>query len=222
MRLTCPNCGVEYEVPEGLVPPDGKHVQCTNCHTRWFVRAAARPMPSEDQIIGRVEALSPRPRPVAVPSGMCTSLASESEPAPKPAAEVEDIAEDAPVGAPPNIAPTVAANLERDAPSAADAPPELGREAPVEPSLRGAARLELGARPPVPAPPLPVRDRFRRGFLLALIAAALAMGAYVWRDELSARLPPAAPALEGYGAAVDDAREWMDRRLAGLRGDPAP
>ena len=50
MRLTCPNCGAEYEVPEGMVPAAGRHVQCTSCHTRWFVRGAARDAASEDQI----------------------------------------------------------------------------------------------------------------------------------------------------------------------------
>lgn len=55
MRLTCPNCGVEYEVPEGLIPTAGKHVQCSACHTRWFVRAAAREELSEDQILRKLE-----------------------------------------------------------------------------------------------------------------------------------------------------------------------
>ena len=41
MRLTCPNCGAEYEVPAGMIPPGGKHVQCSNCHTRWFMRSGS-------------------------------------------------------------------------------------------------------------------------------------------------------------------------------------
>ena len=45
MRLTCPNCGAEYEVPDGMVPAGGRHVQCTACHTRWFVRGAAARRP---------------------------------------------------------------------------------------------------------------------------------------------------------------------------------
>ena len=43
MRLTCPNCGAEYEASDGMVPPAGRHVQCTACHTRWFVRGRPGP-----------------------------------------------------------------------------------------------------------------------------------------------------------------------------------
>ena len=66
MRLTCPNCGAEYDIPEGMLPPAGRHAQCSACHTRWFVRGPAREAVSEDQILSRLE--SWRPRPVAVPA----------------------------------------------------------------------------------------------------------------------------------------------------------
>ncbi|MER2507411.1 MAG: zinc-ribbon domain-containing protein, partial [Amaricoccus sp.] len=65
MRLTCPNCGAEYEVPEGQIPAGGKHVQCTACHTRWFARAAQAAL-SEDQILARLETRGARPRPTLV------------------------------------------------------------------------------------------------------------------------------------------------------------
>jgi predicted Zn finger-like uncharacterized protein len=60
MRLACPNCGAEYEVPEGLVPEGGKHVQCTDCDTRWFVRGGRDAVVSEDQLIERLENWRPR------------------------------------------------------------------------------------------------------------------------------------------------------------------
>lgn len=46
MRLTCPNCGAQYEVPDDVIPDDGRDVQCSNCGTTWFQThpsAAARP-----------------------------------------------------------------------------------------------------------------------------------------------------------------------------------
>jgi len=67
MRLKCPSCGAEYEVAAHMVPQDGRHVQCSACHTRWFVSPAQEPQPSEDRIIERLEAWSSRPRPVPVP-----------------------------------------------------------------------------------------------------------------------------------------------------------
>lgn len=36
MRLICPNCGAQYEVPEEVMPAEGRDVQCSNCGQTWF------------------------------------------------------------------------------------------------------------------------------------------------------------------------------------------
>jgi predicted Zn finger-like uncharacterized protein len=36
MRLTCPNCGAQYEVPDDVIPASGRDVQCSNCGNTWF------------------------------------------------------------------------------------------------------------------------------------------------------------------------------------------
>lgn len=36
MRLTCPNCGAQYEVPSEVIPTNGRDVQCSNCGNTWF------------------------------------------------------------------------------------------------------------------------------------------------------------------------------------------
>lgn len=36
MRLICPNCDAQYEVPLEVMPPDGRDVQCSNCGQTWF------------------------------------------------------------------------------------------------------------------------------------------------------------------------------------------
>ncbi|WP_306114716.1 MULTISPECIES: zinc-ribbon domain-containing protein [unclassified Roseovarius] len=36
MRLTCPNCGAQYEVPDEVIPETGRDVQCSNCGDTWF------------------------------------------------------------------------------------------------------------------------------------------------------------------------------------------
>jgi len=36
MRLTCPNCGAQYEVPDDVIPATGRDVQCSNCGDTWF------------------------------------------------------------------------------------------------------------------------------------------------------------------------------------------
>jgi predicted Zn finger-like uncharacterized protein len=36
MRLICPNCDAQYEVPDEVVPTAGRDVQCSNCGQTWF------------------------------------------------------------------------------------------------------------------------------------------------------------------------------------------
>ncbi|SEQ10875.1 zinc-ribbon domain-containing protein [Thalassovita taeanensis] len=36
MRLICPNCGAQYEVPDGVIPQAGRDVQCSSCGNTWF------------------------------------------------------------------------------------------------------------------------------------------------------------------------------------------
>lgn len=36
MRLICPNCGAQYEVPDDVIPDAGRDVQCSNCGDTWF------------------------------------------------------------------------------------------------------------------------------------------------------------------------------------------
>jgi predicted Zn finger-like uncharacterized protein len=36
MRLICPNCTAQYEVPADVIPQAGRDVQCSNCSHTWF------------------------------------------------------------------------------------------------------------------------------------------------------------------------------------------
>lgn len=41
MRLTCPNCAAQYEVPEDVIPAEGRDVQCSSCGQTWFQASAS-------------------------------------------------------------------------------------------------------------------------------------------------------------------------------------
>jgi predicted Zn finger-like uncharacterized protein len=43
MRITCPNCGAQYEVDDALIPAAGRDVQCSNCGKGWFQPGHAEP-----------------------------------------------------------------------------------------------------------------------------------------------------------------------------------
>ncbi len=48
MRLTCPNCGAQYEVPDDVIPEEGRDVQCSNCGDTWFQQAAGFGQATDD------------------------------------------------------------------------------------------------------------------------------------------------------------------------------
>ncbi|MGR3503028.1 zinc-ribbon domain-containing protein [Pseudaestuariivita sp.] len=65
MRLVCPNCGAQYEVPDGVIPKTGRDVQCSNCSNTWF-----EPHPSMKAQAGEDEdhvSASPPPAPQPQP-----------------------------------------------------------------------------------------------------------------------------------------------------------
>ena len=71
MRLTCPNCDAQYEVPDNVVPVEGRDVQCSNCGQTWFQHHADhQPEPA----VQDVEPPQPAPEPDPAP---------EPEPAPR-------------------------------------------------------------------------------------------------------------------------------------------
>lgn len=84
MRLICPNCGAQYEVPDEVIPLDGRDVQCSNCGDTWFqshpvqVQALDDDLETEtadDAAEEQEQASEPEHQPEAQP---------EEEPQPKP------------------------------------------------------------------------------------------------------------------------------------------
>lgn len=174
MRLTCPKCGAEYEVPEGLVPEGGKHVQCTDCDTRWFVRGGRNAVVSEDQLIERLE--NWRPRLVAGAASVAPTEAETAEAAAPPAP--------APVPSQERTAPDPGEDAGRVAGAAElidEDPPEdfVWEEArgPVAPPEPAAEAPEAPNPPPPPAAP----------------AAAPMFRPVIPRETVAARERPADP-----------------------------
>lgn len=215
MRLTCPTCGAEYEAFDGMIPAAGRHVQCTACHTRWFVHAPQRQKVSEEQILTRLEA---RPRPVLVPV---------ADPRARAASEdnfdlLSDEQEPAAPVSPRPAAPALRAEPGKPA-SMPAAAPGVGQPSPLADRLRPAApRLDLAEAGTVPtlAPP-PPRSRFLRGMLIVLVPALVAFGAYRYHGEIASRFPEAEPALDGYTGFVDDLRDEVQGQIDAFRGEPA-
>ncbi|MCC1491966.1 zinc-ribbon domain-containing protein [Cognatishimia sp. F0-27] len=50
MRLTCPECGAQYEVPKDVIPEGGRDVQCSNCAHTWFQSHPDDPAPDAEAL----------------------------------------------------------------------------------------------------------------------------------------------------------------------------
>jgi predicted Zn finger-like uncharacterized protein len=88
MRITCPNCGAQYEVDDALIPEAGRDVQCSNCGKGWF------------------QPKHPEP-PMAAEGPETTAEVAEAETAeaaPLPEEELERLEEIAAPGAPEPVA----------------------------------------------------------------------------------------------------------------------
>ncbi|MEM9523218.1 MAG: zinc-ribbon domain-containing protein [Pseudomonadota bacterium] len=74
MRLICPNCDAQYEVGEGIIPDEGRDVQCSNCGHTWFHLPSGR-----DPIATGAAAVRPR-----------TAKRVSAHPAPEPIEDEEE------------------------------------------------------------------------------------------------------------------------------------
>ena len=64
MRLICPNCGAQYEVPTEVIPNEGRDVQCSACSNTWFQAHPDHDTALADEIdTPSVEPVAPPPPP---------------------------------------------------------------------------------------------------------------------------------------------------------------
>jgi predicted Zn finger-like uncharacterized protein len=85
MRLICPNCGAQYDVPVDVIPATGRDVQCSNCAHTWFQRH-----PDQDAELAE-ELGQPLPDPEWDPEDEVPTAppVPERAPEPEPASEAE-------------------------------------------------------------------------------------------------------------------------------------
>ena len=141
MRLTCPNCSAQYEVPDEVIPEEGRDVQCSNCEKTWF-----QPKHPED-------AASQLAEPV-VEDAQAEEIEVQPVPEPEPKAETDPTPEPEPPapqpGASGNIDPAVANILKEEAAREAElraqegggleTQPDLALDSPPEPEPERAVK----------------------------------------------------------------------------------
>ena len=143
MRLTCPNCGAQYQVPDDVIPPEGRDVQCSNCGNTWFQASPDTPdiLPETEDALARDPADTdfappPDPEPEAEP---------EPEPETAPTEDDEAAAAEADTPAPEEPAETPPEPVRQELDSAISE--ILRQEAEREAELRAAESTGLESQP---------------------------------------------------------------------------
>ncbi|WP_299968241.1 zinc-ribbon domain-containing protein [uncultured Roseobacter sp.] len=114
MRLICPNCDAQYEVPDNVMPPNGRDVQCSNCGHTWFQN---HPDAEEADLVAET----------AAPEG-------DAEQDPGPTASTDD--------APPDPVPDEAPSDEDTPPEEDTEAPSMPTRRPLDPAVADVLREE--------------------------------------------------------------------------------
>ncbi|QDI76759.1 MULTISPECIES: zinc-ribbon domain-containing protein [Leisingera] len=145
MRLTCPNCAAEYEVPEDVIPAEGRDVQCSDCGQTWFQAAAAETAaaPLAEDAAAPAEAAE-EPEQHAAVSALQQAAEEAAENAAEPASErsgIEDEAADFFAGSRADTPDGFAQDAAEDTPPQ-QAEPQPQRARALDPALSGILREE--------------------------------------------------------------------------------
>lgn len=258
MRLVCPNCDAQYDVPDDIIPDGGRDVECSNCGHTWFeagpqsnlgattvMRPSIRHNDEMDETVDDTDANLETPLPkIAAQEGEETEGTLPQRPKLDPnvadilreEAEYEnrlreqetlEYQEEFPLDEP---AETGAGN---DRQSYNDLGFEDIDEAPqnrtnetrkdVFPDIEeinSTLRSEKSNKTPQPEKTPRVQKKrnragFRIGFSFVLIFALIALGFYVYADDLKTQFPNGKATIDTYVAWVDQQRQFIQTNVEG-------
>ncbi len=236
MRLTCPNCSAQYEVPDEVIPEDGREVQCSNCEETWFQdkhpaasdaepeALAEKPSVELENVKARdaleFEAAETEPEPTeeeavgnvdpAVSSILREEAAREAELREREGSSLEsqpDLALD----------PPEEAKVKPKRPAATETATDAGQkdELPDVEAINSGLRSELTSDEAEAAAPARKSGGFLRGFALIVIIGVILFLIYGNANQISEAVPQADPVLKSYVSLVDQARLWLEAQTGG-------
>ena len=232
MKLICPKCQAQYEIPDVAIPDTGRDVQCANCNETWFQAHPDAKAPSgPSAAAAEVKPSDVKPsdvKPAVPPAPIAAQVTEPAAPRRELSPAVSDILRQE-------------AAREKDARSAKAKLPEAGAKPSLADTRPGRERLpeipdidvsnpRLKPRPaPVTAadvvfdvdtdPPEVVRKTgFKRGFSLILLLIGMALMLYVFAPELAQKFPNLREPLTLYVNAINSGRLWLNDLVSGLSG----
>ena len=217
MRLTCPNCSAQYEVPDEVIPDEGRDVQCSNCEETWF-QAKSLPAPPDPQ---PVQDTKPEPEPAQPPDEKPSGAIDPS---------IANILKEE-ANREADLRAQEGNNLETQTDLALEVPPEsdpgqaikdltttetaLGSgqmdDLPDVDAINSSLRGDMAESEPDTISAKPRRSGgFLSGFGLIIMIGLILIGIYGFSPQISDAVPQAAPVLDGYVTAIDQARLWLE------------
>lgn len=178
MILTCPNCGTQYVVKDGAIPPQGRQVRCASCKHSWHQDPEVEqepepeaPAEAEPESVAEATLIEPRTGPEAEERAY-EEAAFEAE----AGAAAEPVPEDVSEGLPQEVplrGPALPA--EEETPVAAAIPQQDWRE-PPQPEVQDDDFGPFPAREDEGQP----RRRGRLSGLLLVVVVVAAVAAAFW------------------------------------------
>lgn len=235
MRLTCPNCGAQYEVPDKVIPPQGRDVQCSNCDKSWFfshpdpllrdepeLRASAASFLDDDPADAAEQPSAP-PRRKLDPN-VSEILKQEAEREARlrsrevaeadgsNTAPVETQEADATDSARKARARMALMRGEEMSEPVSDSAPERQRSVlPDIEEINSTLRASGDTAYQNFGHKKPKSNAgFLRGVTLTILLAAILVLAYVNARTITEAVPQAAPYMKTYVAKIDEGRVWLD------------
>ncbi|WP_347852788.1 zinc-ribbon domain-containing protein [Planktomarina sp.] len=200
MRLLCPKCDAEYEIPDDVIPAEGRDVQCSGCQETWFVPANTPP-PERTTIDPKVSSILQQEVQREMEARKAEKrMAHETEP------------EQAPVTPPIEPRPQPMA-----APTSKNLPPiDTVKISSLVSATDDAAPLTKPVMPSKAPEEVAPLDSRQRGTVAALLILGVLTAIYIFAPQITENFPSQTDRINAYVFWVDDMRQWLQHGLQAI------
>lgn len=245
MRLICPNCDAQYEVPKDVVPTEGRDVQCSNCGQTWFQHHPDHmPIEEPEAPEPELEVTAHDEERVEMPEPARQELDPQVSDILRQEAELETAARSQDAGGIESQPELGLQDTEDEgakrAREARDRMARLRGEDPepdpiaaaavgsrrdllpdieeINSTLRSAGDRQISGEDAAAASEPKPRKRggFKRGFMSMIIIAIVLAVLYFIAPMIIKSVPATEPVLNGYVSFVDQARVWLDVKVQSM------
>jgi predicted Zn finger-like uncharacterized protein len=122
MILTCPNCGTQYVVKDGAIPPQGRQVRCAACKHSWHQQPEEAPFEADQETLAEATMIDPGTGPEAEERAYEESAIGDATEAEAPQSEAGDAYPQ--LQEPERVEASAVAASDYDAPPAPEAQPD--------------------------------------------------------------------------------------------------